>query len=227
MIIERLLSFIAAEIQALNYVEVYGGVVRTHRQKEFEDSDLNVSVYKKFPISCGAVGDVPTGQRVQRFRDLIPNDVYKSMLYWEIKKGMQDTGGFAPTTRTGTNEQVRVLKGSARLVGWLNLKKLGVTACNSAADAIFPLLPILNQTIKYPIIPIENAQVRFRLIGEAVRDVAIFSKYTYDPSQYTFFYPYDYFALDVSIELIQPLGCVPDFPISTEIECNDFTVIAT
>ena len=226
MIIERLISYISDDIKALNYGEVYGGVARTQRVKEFEDAKLGVTIYKKFPISCAISGDVEPNKTVQRFRDLIPNDGKKSILYWEVLQGMKDVGGFAPNTKNAPNEQVRVMRGRARLVGWLNLKRLGVSNCNSAADAIFPLLPIVTQQKAYPAIPLQNTKVRYRLDNIVPRDISIFSKYTYDPLEYTFTYPFDYFAMDISIELILPLGCVPQFPISNEITCVDYTVVS-
>jgi hypothetical protein len=226
MIIERFIGYIAQQIKDLNFVEVYGGVTRLHQEKTIENQELGITVYKKFPISCAVEGDVAPGKRVQRFRDLIPSDQYKSMLYWEILQGMQDRGGFAANRRTAPNESQRVMQGRARLVGWLNSQALGQTVCNSAADAIFALLPIFKQTLQYPIIPIENAQVEFRVIGEVIRDFSIFSKYTYEPMQHTFFYPFDFFAIDVQIEAIIPLGCIPDFPIANPLPCVDYTVVS-
>lgn len=226
MIIERILSYFADEIKALNFVEVYGGVARLHREKVVIDPKLNLEQFKFMPISCAIDGDVAPGKRVQRFRELSPNDKYKSILYWEVSQPFTDQGGFRSDRRSAANEKQRVMKGRARLIGWLNLQKLGVTACNSAADAIFALLPVLHRRLQYPTIPIENAEVEIKVISEVAREFSIFSKYSYSPMQYTFFYPFDYFAIDVEVSAILPLGCIPDFPIANPIDCVDFTVVS-
>ena len=216
MIFEKIIKLISSKITALDWVEVYGGTARMHREK-VSSGDFG-DIYKKYPISCEISGDVPTGCVVGKFRSLVPNSRYKSLLYWELISSLSDSGAFKGT------ESTRVLKGTARLIGFINQSKFGSTDCNVVADAQLALWKVLNDILKYPDFPIENGQLCIRVKGEVPRE-ELFSKYDYQPIEHTFFYPFDVFGLDVNFELILPLGCIPEFTFEPEI-CVDFNTVS-
>jgi hypothetical protein len=226
MILEKLIDLISPQLTALPWVEVYGGMTRIQETVEWVDDATGAQKIKRIPISCAVSGDVQSGKSAQRFRDLIPDGSRKSMLYWEPIQGMTDAGGFRAGASDSQNEGVRLMKGKARIVGWLNSKLLGKTDCNVAADAMMSLLPIFRQDIEYPVATVENSRVRFRVDKEVIRDIkTIFGKYDYQDVQNSFLYPFDYFAMDIKIEYILPLACIPPFELETPIQCIDYTVV--
>lgn len=185
MLITEAINLLRSDILALGWVELYGGVSQRVRMMFGE-------TYKSFPISCNAseTDCVKNG----RYKELTPDSSKKSILYWEVLEGMRDNGEAGQRGR-------RSMVGRARLVGWLNTMALGLNECNSAAKAIRSLYPLLYKEFSSAGSLFENSTVKFRFLGEAVKDASLFP-YDYGEKIHGMLLnPYDYFALDVEVSV--------------------------
>jgi hypothetical protein len=72
------------------------------------------------------------------YQDLVPNDSKYSVVYWEMISPMTNQG----FTKTNDFYQKK-FRGTARLVVWLNLAKLGIESCTASLE----LIPILEKEI--------------------------------------------------------------------------------
>lgn len=216
MIIQALIDqVLGPEITALGWVERYGGVVQTAKDVTGMDEN-DQAIIKRFPVSCSV--NQADCNNDQFYQALVPDDSKKSILYWEVLDGMRDVGSVQNT------EIFRALEGRIRLVGWLNLKELGIHGCNSAAGAMMELWAIIKRQriIKLSTPPYDKSTLNFRVEKEVTRDVNIFAAYDYPKDWSYLFYPFDYFALDVSVRFET---CFPTYalPTAAAIDCIDYT----
>lgn len=204
MLITEAINLLRSDILALGWVELYGGVSQRARMM-FGDT------YKSFPISCNASESdcVKNG----RYKELTPDSSKKSILYWEVLEGMRDNGEAGQRGR-------RSLVGRARLVGWLNTMALGLNECNSAAKAIRSLYPLLYKEFSSAGALFENSTVKFRFLGEVVKDASIFSYDYGDKIHGMLLNPYDYFALDVEVS-VGLAKCAYTLSTAAPLQCID------
>ncbi len=218
------LKYIGDDIEALDWVEVYGGLVQTVKIRQ---PDSNNDVYNIFPISCDvSEEDCNTNQRYQ---DLIPNSNKRSIVYFEQLTGLVDRGG----VRIGnsTNRFRRVYTGTVRLVCWLNMQLLGVNECYGSDIYMRSLLKILYQDLNSNNFPddsiFKNGDIQIKVQQFVPKDYrVIFGKYNYLESTGYWMYPYDYFAIDLAITITLPL-CdfdAPTPPVNPD-ECIDYSKI--
>lgn len=215
MLIQKAIDLISGNFLVLGWVQRYGGVVQTVELDTTKGA-------KRFPVSCNVSEQDCINN--QFYQDLVPDSNKLSLLYWEITQGFRDVGA---VIRQGT-DSIRRVRGSVRVVGWLNGQKLGYKECNLAARASRTIWPIVNQRIESDSLvgtEFENGYIQFRPLGEVVKDKEIFAKYDYEnPSRYLLF-PYDYFAIDVLVEASIYVGCDFVFDPLAEIDCVDNTKI--
>lgn len=199
-----LAQILREQIEDLPFVERIAGLVRT--QIMTEETDLGKK-RKSFPVAC----DVSAEDCVKKgkYQDLVPNDKVKSVIYFEENGGSQ----FLEFVRGDYK-----YRSSLRLVGWLNLKKLGVTGCSYSANAVMQILSALpmkpfNALSKY-------TRVEITGVSEMEKSNAIFAKYTYDEgvSQYLM-YPFDFFALNITLEYIVPRACISEMILNDPLNC--------
>lgn len=214
MLIQALVDqALSPDITSLGWVERYGGIVQT--AKDVTGMDQNEqAIIKRLPVSCSV--NQADCNNDQFYQALVPDSSKKSILYWEVLSGMEDVG------QQGSSDVYRTLTGRLRLVGWLNLDALGIRECNATAGAIMSLWAIIKRKriIKLATAPYDKSTLDFRVVREVVRDPNIFASYDY-PSDWSYlFYPYDYFALEVSVSF---KTCFPtyDLPTGAVIECTD------
>lgn len=216
MLIEALINLgLGPDITALSWVDRYGGVVQTFKDVTGMNTEGD-AVIKRFPVSC-AVNQADCNNN-QFYQALVPDSSKSSIVYWEVISGMSDSG------QQQSTEVIRRLQGTVRLVGWINKDRLGLTGCNSAADAIMSLWAIIKRKriVKLTTPPYDNSTLYFRVSQEVNRDANIFGNYDYPTDWNYLFHPYDYFALDVEVRFET---CFPtyDVPTGTEIVCTDYT----
>lgn len=213
MLIQDAIDLLTPSLTALPWVEFFGGV--TQRVSIPQSDGNGGTIYKNIPVSCSfTASDCNVAQRYQA---LTPNSSKKSVLYWEVTQGLTDQG-----SKDG-QRQKRILTGSARLVGWLNTNKLGINECNTAADAMRSLLPLMYARVDgfAPGSPFYNSKVVFEFAGEDIKDSNIFGAYDYGNNKDGFLlHPYDYFAIRVNIAVTLSL-CDYSFTPDTPIECID------
>lgn len=189
-------------ISTLPFADRVAGVIKP---VTFVTGTADKPVKKTIPVACNvSQPDCISG----KYNDLVPNSKYKSIIYWE------DNG----TVTNANNPRDFNFTASLRLVCWINLKKVGKTDCDVSALAI---TNILNTIPTSPFNSGIYTRIRATVDREIIKTSAIFSKYTYDESvvQYLM-YPFDYFALDVSVDFTILKSCITDWENGTEIICD-------
>lgn len=163
-------------------------------------------IKKTIPVDCGVSQPDCIGGK---YTDLVPNSKYKSIMYWE------DNG---VKLNTSENQRDFNFTASLRLITWINLKKVGKTDCNVSALAVTNVLNTLptgyfNNGI--------YTRIRVVVGSEIVKNAAIFGKYSYDEAvtQYLMF-PFDYFALDITVNFTILKSCIIDWENETPIICE-------
>lgn len=211
MLIQEALNLLTPEITTLGWVERFGGVVRTI-SRAFEDQNGEPK-YKRYPVSC-SVSETDC-ENDQRYQDLVPDSSKSSVLFWDVTRGLYDVGQVERIN-------ARAMRGSARLIGWLNTDRLGVNECNTAAKAIRSLLPIIFRKFENNTAGdlFTNSTVRFEFAGEAIKDDAIFQKWDFSRNSGFLMHPYDFFAIDVNIFAVVSL-CEYVMDTGTPIDCTD------
>jgi len=196
-------EILKSKLIGFTYVDRISGVVQTAVKKNAAGNLV------RYPIACDVDGKEcdDTG----RYLDLIPNDRFKSVMYFE------DLGGSQFNEKNGNDLR---FTSNIRLVGWLNLKELGKDDCHITAQVVAHIITRLESTQE--INPIPFTRLKIAVISQLVRTPQIFGRYTYqeDQTQYLMF-PYDYFAIDFRVTYSINKSCVPEFNAGVPDECLD------
>jgi hypothetical protein len=170
----------------LPFVAKLGGLVRTYEKK---DGNGTVS---RFPIAYNLS---ETECTKGKYLDFAPDGKNKSAIYFEGDR----------MNMTRLSDRI-LFSGSLKLACWMNLSKMGLDSPFSAyaVSEISRVLPVpaFNFTpegydkpqFQRVVIKIENTESE-----------NIFSKYTY--AKKINFFPYDYFALNISIQFEVNYNC--------------------
>ena len=171
-------NIIKPYLLTLPFADTVAGLVKTAIIEDEVDGKL---FKKSFPISC----DVTYTDCIKgKYTNLVPNKSKKSIMYFE-------DGGSSITDVGVTNFSFQT---KLKLIGWLNLAKLGKENCSLSALALAHVMKVLP-------VGYQNTGMFQRLrifeISQDIKSNAIFSKYSYkeETVQYLM-YPYDYFALN-------------------------------
>lgn len=176
-------------------------------------------VRKMFPVREGVNAD--TCYNRGKYEDLVPDDRYKNLVYWEELAGMVEA---TPPSSLNLSRQYLYLRGSARLVYWLNLPKMGMNndVYRTVGDQFaWSLIEALRDGFKVASGAFNGVNVIFENARQTPRNISIFSKYSYDPETVNKYvlYPYDFGAVDFDITMIVPRRCITGLTLGTEIEC--------
>lgn len=190
------------QIQALNWVEKYSGVVRPYLDKSKNPAQT-------YPVTC--FNSDPTCSETDVFTPITPNDAFMSVVYWEY------SGGANIDLR---ERSYQVATERMRFVAWINPKKQGVTpACGLssvyAADFIGMVRKVNNATVSN--IPVQVITTRANIIE--IDHEAVFGKYSYGDKQHLFVQPYEWFAIDFEFLVTLPNNCASLIAIDDAIEC--------
>jgi hypothetical protein len=198
-------NLISPNIQALDFVDRYASVVKT----------INISIgdsVKRYPIACDVTEQDCANNG--RYQDLVPDDSKMSVLYWEELQPMQ-VSGFTPT-KTFKN---RVFKGSARLIVWVNLAKMGQTSCTTPIEVLLELEKAITQNIQITSGVFQNSRVEILPTRTEGNIDTIFGKYSYPKTKNFYLSPFDFFAIDVSFTITQCLTKGASFVLSPSVDC--------
>lgn len=190
-------NYIVSLIDGLPFIDKIAGVVTPITRKADD-------VTKVFPVACGVQHrDCVAG----KYDDLVPNSKYKSIIYFE------DNGVSFGAIKGNRREFTSRL----RLIGWLNLQKLGETDCMKS-EAI--ILEILRSLPLFPVNHNNYILLMVTLVSEAPKNKDIFSKYSYDEATMQYLMsPYDYFALDINMKWFMNLNCIDPYEPQPSIDC--------
>ncbi len=204
-------TILSPKIQPLDFVDRYAGIVRTINIAEGNGTETGI--VKRYPLACDVTG--VDCANIGVYQNLVPDDTKKSVIYWEMISPM--TNGGMTKTRDFYRKK---FKGTARLVVWLNLAKLGIDNCT---DSIL-VLPILEKeiTTKGKITGgIYDGDLLWieplRMVNQDIN--TIFGKYDYNKLKNYYLYPFDFFAIDVQFTLEQCLSKGGLFPCALPVDC--------
>lgn len=200
---EAIANIIKSQIENLPFMERTAGLVKVFKRQEKTEKG---TIVKSFPMDCGVTQKDCNGGK---YTDLVPNSKYKSIHYFEdfgTRISSQDQGFFD-------------FESTVKLVGWLNLKKLGKTDCSVSHLAMAAILKTIRS---------EHfndgmfTRIQIRCTGIDPKSAAIFSKYSYNEevTQYLMF-PFDYYAMTFNVSYRVPYKCINDWVTSTETNCVD------
>lgn len=201
-------TILTPKLTALSFVDRYASIVRTIN---FGQTDSGI--VKRYPVACdvSAVDCENTGL----YQDLVPNDSKYSVVYWEMISPMTNQG----FTKTNDFYQKK-FKGTARLVVWLNLAKLGIESCTASLE----LIPILEKEIttkgKISGGVFDGNHIWIQPRNMVKQDINIvFGGYDYDKLKNYYLYPFDFFAIDVEFTMEQCLSKGGTFTLGTALDC--------
>jgi len=211
-------TILSPQIKALAWVDKYAGIVKTINIAV--DNQTDKGEIKRYPVAC----DVQNGDCVNTglYNELTPDDSKSSVLYWEL---------ISPATNSGFTKTkdfyTKRFKGTARLVVWLNLAKLGLTECNGAINTLPILEKIITQKGKILSGIYEGSMLWVEPRAVVKQDIqTVFGAYDYPKLKNYYLYPFDFYAIDVNFTLDQclakggtfaplvPLDCVNVKPIT-------------
>lgn len=200
---EKIANILKTQIESLPFVEKIAGLVRPVKlQVPGKDNTLTL---KTFPIAT----DISNEQCISgQYKDLVPNSKYRSVLYFE------DNG----CTLTYREKRWVGFNSRLTLVGWLNLELL--MECGNYTGSTEVILSILEALPENTINSDIYREIRITALSEIPKSNAIFSRYTYDEltTQYLL-YPYDFFALNMSVDFKINLACVEQFELGSCTKC--------
>lgn len=223
--LRSLIEVLRPDIIKLPFVERYGGLAYpVQKQMEGYDEDGNTSdLVQTFPISSDLYGEncFDTG----RYRDLIPDDSVASIFFFEDQSGLRKSpsSSIASKRRVGRKiYQYHDYVGTVRLIGWLNLPKLGIDITEGGVQIVNSLMKFLNLEYKNIQDPFPIHRIKFNVTSQEVKSSSIWDRYSFENVAELFLYPFDYFSLIVEVNATIMDGCIPDFIPQAEIDCQTF-----
>lgn len=181
-------NILLGEITSLTWLEKYAGLVRTVSRMENKKK-------QSFPYAI----DVVTGDcDVTTLTDLVPNTLYRSVLYFEEFSGVSSV--YDPISRG------ELCTTELRIVAWLNGKKMTWSA-EQAYMSILKLLRALPPTLSSG----DYSKIRIKEVEQELKSAAIFSKYTYDETMTQhLMHPHDYMSMRARVEFVADTTCFTD-----------------
>lgn len=211
------ISAVSGTLTNLGIIDRYGGLsIPVTFAQEVAEGRI---VRKVYPVREGVNAD--TCYNRGKYEDLVPADHYKNLVYWEELSGMVKT---TPPASLGLPRNYVYLRGSARLVYWLNLPKMGKNhdVYRTVGDQFaWSLIDALCGSFTIASGVFTNTTVKFENARQHTRNVSIFSKYSYnleDLGKYVL-YPHDFGAIDFDVTMIVPKRCIEPLTLETPIEC--------
>lgn len=172
-----------------------------------------------FPVSCDVDGTACWEQG--RYFELLPNDLYRAVIYFEQLTDVRFEG------YKDEKRRIMIYRTNIRLVGWLNLKKLGSTDCTLTARVVLGIIKALtvnqgefSRNSGRFVVTDEaytNAVVEVEPVAQVRQDKSLFSRYTLKETN--LLYPWDYFAIELACVLYVGRECFDAVEAGTEIVC--------
>lgn len=202
---ENIISTYKTAIESLPWIDRYGGLVRKAIQTKV-DPENGLIYQNSYPVSSDVDGRCfETG----RYKDLIPDDKFKSISFFE------NYGQSQVADATFMGRDTIKIKSNVRFVCWLNLKKLGITKdynpefALNFMDLISKSHPKVDGVLEYSI----------KAIGLSFRNEDVFAEYTFNDKISMLMYPYDFFAVTFEIVIHIQRGCIHAIDLENAIVC--------
>ena len=217
--IDAILDIIKPAITNLYWVDRYAGIARAITRERVvvsPDNEYQATIAESFP--AGRDIDVKQCWENGLYLDLVPNDKYKSVVYWEDLTGLQEAGQYV---RLSGGRSFTGYQATLRMVCWLNVQKLGYDGYEKTTDLLQDAMKAINSVDFKGI----TSPVRIRRLTMQVMDIlpkdhnSIFSRYSYAGDASLFMHPFDFFALNVRTQVQLSSDCVPLLTQKFEIPC--------
>ena len=208
------IELLREDITQLPYVQRYGGLVIKAKRVELLENGMKIEC--TYPVACG-VSFIDCFSGPTKYLDMIPNSNYTSIFYWEVLKW--------PTinlSKQGLKGNLKQFDAQVRLVGWLNLAKLGMLdQCSIAGQISSNLCDVIDGAYQFENSPFHAGgfQISFaRLIGKEP-DI-LFGEYSYSEAvKKCLLGPYEFFGMDFNMAIRINPKCVDQFTVGTPVEC--------
>lgn len=210
-----------ADLATLPWVGKYGGIVRPLTMV-FEGPEES-TVEKTFPVSADFHD--PDNCAQDFYMDLVPDSDKGAVLYWE-SAGDLTRQEFA---EKGKRRYV-IFQGNVRLVGWINLLKLGLQDEFGAVEVLTaPIIKMIDSTVKPTQFQYKGLyfhRVKWTFQGWEEKTPGIFDQYSYEDNS-LLVYPYDYFAMNWTVSFMISLDCLADYYTNFVEGCWDPVYVGT
>lgn len=202
----------------LDFTERLAGLVRPVRRRI--DANAPDKRYKQtrefiYPVAMDVTGT--ECWESGKYAELLPNDMYKSVLYFEQRGDM--TLNAAGSSRADKTKEFQL---DVRAVCWVNLVKLGATNVEFTDRMALTLMDKILENQGVYTITDDNYNSLFlevSLIRQPLRSPAIFAGYVTESVSVNYMYPYDYFAIDFRVKAHIGPECYTAAVAGTEIDC--------
>jgi hypothetical protein len=189
-------NILKTKLEVLPFVDTIAGLVTVGQKK-------NKTEVLRFPISRDVTHtDCING----RYTDLIPNDKKTSIIYFE-DRGISNAGLSGSRT---------IYESNLTLVGWLNLKKIGKQDIEITSLVVGSILKVLKMP-KFNDGMFQRIDVK--VDNQLVKNTQIFSDYTFRREAQYMMFPFDYFALNLTVTFEIDTNCINDFVMGVEDDC--------
>lgn len=224
--INKIVDTIKDDIEALPWVERYGGL--TFRMSfEHQGAQDGETLTRTVPISnylnvkdCDEAND--------RYFYLMPDDQKKSIVYLEQLGNMTLTRPVNSTQRRYRDSMSGTI--NLRVVAWLNLSLLGSLDQNDTALFAMDLLRVVDGQIYNKVDGVPIFKVKWDVTTEVQKSMSIFQGYSYEERSHLMLYPYDFFAFDIAVSFYVKKNCLSALTVPDPIDCvdvnNDTMVLA-
>jgi hypothetical protein len=211
--ITELIKPLETDIEALGWLERYGGVVRVANR--FVD-DGKGGFYASFPVSCN-VSDTDCWDR-DMYKDLIPDDSKTGIAYFEEVGGLTWERETDAARRTSQKRPLVRLEGIVRFVVWVNGPLVGHQSCNLRPLLLGDVLRIFSKSFRNVdagiITPI--GRLGFDLLEIEPRDPSPFARWGYEHEKVVL-YPYDYLSVLVRVTAVFNADCMDEVVIGSPV----------
>lgn len=195
-------------IVALSWVGQYGAIIQDIKVPV--DAGEGQALFDIYPISR-YVSASDCFDR-EKWKDLIPDDKYASVCYFEQR-------GSSKITMDGPKDTFWVFKETLRFVAWLNYPKLGLDFEQGPERFA---LNVANTVYGNHSISVDGIDGELQILSAQLmpRDFRqIFGRFSYADKQNAFFRPYDFFAVDFECKVRINAACLADVSLGSEVEC--------
>lgn len=216
--INEIIKPLGDAIADLEFVARYGGIVNSvSRKVQIGTTDEGIPIMREeiYPVACG-VSSAECWEG-SRYMDLIPNDNFASIVYFEQMDGMR----FEKIEEVNARQVFYTFSERLRLVAWMNLAKLGIEDCNGGSAIQLALIKQLTRTYKNLSDPFDIQRLEIKPIVIEPKHQNPFLKYSYDEQEVLGFwmYPYDYLSMIVECKITVNKNCLPDFTPGESVAC--------
>lgn len=216
--VATLVKILADRLSGISWIDLNAGMSKAISRDQYVETESGAkaaTVKESFPIAWNT--DQNTCWQTGEYMDLMPNDKYKSVVYWEDLSGLQ----LKEIRSISGKRSLQWYEARLRMVCWLNVKKMGYQSGEQISSLQLDVIKTLNG---YEVNDITNP-IKIKSMAVSLLDIPqkdsknIFGKYTYGNRDDLFMYPYDYFAIDFKVIISLGGNCDPVGGVMGEIAC--------